>query len=231
MKEAVWHGVEPAAEARRSTLTAGSLSRISGLALVAGCAISAVFRIVANLFFGSTTDYANQPIFIASEFVLAAATVLLLLGLPGVFAARAQGFGLIGLFGVALVFTESIMVGIFANLWGAMADPWLATVAPSLANGFGPPPLFAYYNIAEVALVVGSILLAIPVLRGRVSPKWPAAVLVLSVVIGAVFFFWIPSLPPTLVPSLLATVPDILLWIALAGFGYQAYAKAPPLGD
>jgi succinate dehydrogenase hydrophobic anchor subunit len=231
VKEAVWNRVEPASAIRRSGMSAESVIRLSGLALVIGCVVSVVFRIVGNLFYGSTTDYANQPVYITSGFVLAAASILLLLGLPGVIASRARGFGAVGLIGMALVFTAIIMVGVFANLYSATVDPWLATRAPSLANSFGPPAFFAYFNIAELVLVVGSVLLAIPVLRGRVSPRWPAIVLLLSVVIGVVFFFLIPSLPSTLGPSLMATVPDILLWVALAGLGYQAWSKPTPLTD
>ena len=212
-------------------MNAETAIRLSGLALVVGCVLSVAFRIVGNLFYGSTTDYANQPIYITSEFALAGATVLLLLGLPGVFASRARAFGTLGLIGMGLIFAASIMVGVFANLYSAMVNPWLATQAPSLANSFGPPAFFAYFNVAELVLVVGSVLLAIPMLRGRLSPRWPAIVLLLSVVIGVVFFFLVPSLPSTLGPSLLATVPDILLWVGLAGLGYQAWSKPTPLTD
>ncbi|HSS95319.1 MAG TPA: hypothetical protein VLR46_15200 [Candidatus Dormibacteraeota bacterium] len=223
MKEAVWNRSEPVSATPRSVLSAESFIRLSGLALVIGSAVSVVFLLVGALF--------NGDIYVTSQYLLAAATVLLLLGLPGVYASRAQGFGVVGLIGVAFVFIESEMVGVFGNLYGAMVDPWLATEAPKLASGFGPPPLFAYYNVAEVALVVGCVLLAIPILRGRVSPRWPAIVLLLSVPIGVVLFFLIPSLTSTVATSLLAQVPAILLLAALAGLGYQAWSKPAVSAD
>lgn len=220
MKEAIWNRADPVSAKPRTALNEQSFVRLSGLALVVGSAASVLFLLV-----GATTAYITQPIYITSEYLVAAATVVLLLGLPGVYASRVHGLGVVGLIGMALVFTATIMVGVFANLYGAMVDPWLTTEAPKLANGFGPPPLFAYFNVAEVALVVGSVLLAIPMLRGRVSPRWPSIVLLLSVVIGVVFFFLIPALSSTLATSLLAQVPTILLLAALAGLGQQAWSK------
>lgn len=209
-------------------MNAQSFFRLSGLALVVGSVVSFVFQLVSAFFYGNTTTYANQPVNIIADFVLAAATILLLLGLPGVYASRAQGFGVVGLVGMASVFTAGIMVGVFVNLQGAMVDPWLATQAPSLANGFGPPPFFAFFNVAELFLVVGSVLLAIPLLRGRVSPRWPAFAFLLSVVVGIVNFFYLPSLTSTLASSLMGTVAPMLLLVALAGLGYQTWSKPTP---
>jgi hypothetical protein len=126
-----------------------------------------------------------------------------------------------------LVFTAAIMIGVFANLWGAMVEPWLTTRAPTLANGFGPPAFFAFFNVEELALVVGSVLLAIPMLRGRVSPRWPAFALLLSVAVGVVTFFFVVD-AATLAASVADAVPHVLLLIALAGLGYQAWSKPTP---
>jgi hypothetical protein len=204
-----------------------SFYRISGSAVVAGCVLSFVLRLVSAFFYGDTTTYANQPINVITDYALAAATILLLLGLPGVYASRAQGFGLLGLVGMVLVFIAGIMLGVFGNLETAMVDPWLATQAPSLADSFGPPPFFAFFNIEEVLLVLGSILLAIPLLRGQVSPRWPGVVLLLSVVIGPAGFFLF-SIPTTLASSLMGQVAPVLLLIALAGLGYHAWSKPTP---
>ena len=201
-----------------------SFFRFSGLALVVGCVLSFALRLVSAFFYGDTTSYANQPINIITDWALAAATILLLIGLPGVYASRARGFGVVGLVGMALVFTAGIMLGVFGNLVGAMVDPWLATQAPGLANGFGPPAFFAFFNVEELLLVIGSILLAIPLLRGHVSPRWPGITLLLSVVVGSVGFFLF-AIPTTLASSLMGEVAPLLLLVALAGLGYQTWSK------
>jgi hypothetical protein len=208
-------------------MSAHSFFRLSGLAVVLGSIAGFLCQLFGSFFYGNTTAYANQPLYALNEFVLATATILLLLGLPGVYGSRAKGFGIAGLVGTVLLFTAEVMIGVFANLWGAMVDPWLATQAPSLANGFGPPAFFAFYNIEEIALVVGSVLVAIPLLRGRVSPRWPAFALLLSVVLGVITFFFGAD-ANTLVVSLADAVPHILLLAALVGLGYQAWARPTP---
>jgi len=131
-----------------------------------------------------------------------------------------------------LIFVQSVMVGVFGNLYGAIVDPWLASEAPNLAQGFGPPPLFAYYNIAEIALVLGTILIAVPILQRRVSPRWAAVVLLISVPVGVVLFFYTPSLPAnSLAASLLSAVPEVLLWSALAGLGYKTWTMPTSTPD
>lgn len=205
-------------------MSAQSFFRLSGLALVVGCVLSFAFRLVSAFFYGDTTSYANQPVNIITDFALAAATIVLLLGLPGVYASRAQGFGVLGLVGMVLIFIAGIMLGVFGNLETAMVDPWLATQAPSLANSFGPPPFFAFFNVEEVLLVIGSILLAIPLVRGHVSPRWPGIALLLSVVVGSVGFFLF-AIPTTLASSLMGEVAPLLLLVALAGLGYQTWSK------
>ena len=189
--------------------------RLSALAVIAGCGASAVLEVVE-----ATTNAATIPI----NFALAAFSVLLLVGLPGLFAGRARGYGLSGLIGVALIFVATVMVGVFSNLYGAMVDPWLASQAPDLAKGFGPPPLFAYYNLAEVAVVLGTVLLAIPIVRRRVVPQWAGWVLLVSVPIGVVLFFYVPSLPSdSAVAGFLSAVPGVMLWVALAGLARDAW--------
>src|ERR1700730_672228 len=135
----------------RNKMSTERFFRLSGLAVVVGGGVSIACELIDAFYNGNTTAYAAQTIYITSEFVFAAATILLLLGLPGTYASRAQGFGVTGLFGMALLFIAGAMLGVFANLEDAMVTPWLAAQAPSLADGFGPPPFFAFYNVQELA--------------------------------------------------------------------------------
>lgn len=217
MSQAAINRAEPASSSGR-IVNVKSFFRISALAVIGACGTGAVLR-VAEAFVGN-------PGAIAIQYALAVVTVVLLLGLPGLFASGARGYGLAGLIGIALIFVASVMVGVFGNLYGAMVDPWLAAQAPNLANGFGPPPLFAYYNLAEVAVVLGTVLLAIPIVRGRVMPRWAGWMLLASVPIGAVLFFYVPSLSNDAIAGLLSAVPDVLLWLALAALAADTSMKA-----
>jgi hypothetical protein len=218
MSQAAFNRAEQAAPSA-GTFDVKDFFRLSALAVVAACGAGAVLEVVEA--------FAANPAAIAIQFALATVSVVLLLGLPGLFASRARGYGLAGLIGLALIFVASVMVGVFGNLYGAMVDPWLAAQAPDLAKGFGPPPLFAYFNLAEVAGVLGTVLLAIPIMRRRVTPRWAGWVLLVSVPIGVVLFFYVPSLPnDSVVTGLLAAVPDVLLWLALAGLAIDTSKRA-----
>jgi hypothetical protein len=208
-------------------MNAQGFYRISGLAVFVGAVLSLVLRVIGAFFYGATTSYATHPTYVITGYLLACATMLVLFGLPGVYASRAHGFGILGLVGIALIFIAGMMLGVFGNLVGAMVDPWLATQAPNLANGFGPPPFFMFFNIEEVCLVIGSILLAIPLVRGQVSPRWVGVTLLISVVVGAAGFFLF-AIPTSLASSLMGEVAPLLLLVALVGLGYQAWSKPAP---
>ena len=214
MSQAAFNRAQAAPSA--GTLEVRDFFRFSALAVIAGCGAAAVLEVVEA--------FVANPVAVPIRFALATVSVVLLLGLPGLFACRAKGYGLAGLIGVALIFAAIVMVGVFGNLYSAMVDPWLAAQAPDLATGFGPPPLFAYYNLAEVAVVLGTVLLAIPIVRRGVAPRWAGWVLLVSVPIGVVLFFYVPSLPSdSVVAGLLSAVPDVMLWVALAGLALDAW--------
>ena len=202
--------------------------RLSGLALVIGGVVSFVFQLGSVFFYGDTTSYATQPLFITDNVVLAASTIVVLFGLPGVYASRAQGFGKIGLVGVALIFATGSTLGLFFPLLGAIVFPWLSTQAPSLANSSGPPGFFPFFIIGSVFLVVGAVLLAIPLLRGRVAPRWAAFVLLLSAVAGVVSFFATAGPSNSLVSSLVGVISPILLFIAFIALGYETWRHPTP---
>ena len=223
MSQAAFNRAERAAPSA-GALDVGDFLRFSALAVIAGCVASAVLEIVEA--------FTANPAAIPIQFASAAVSVVLLLGLPGLYASRATGYGLAGLIGVALIFVASVMVGVFGNLYGAMVDPWLAAQAPDLAKGFGPPPLFAYYNLAEVAVVLGTALLAIPIARGRVRPGWAGWLLLASIPIGVVLFFYVPSMPTdSVVAGLLSSVPESMLWVALAGLAVDAWKTPRSAGE
>jgi hypothetical protein len=200
--------------------------RLSGLVLAAGGAVSVATSFGGAFFYGQLTSYANQPLFVVTNIVAAAATVLLLLGLPGVYASRADSFGVVGLVGAALIFTQGCMLGIFVSLQSAIVDPWLATHVPSLANDMSNEPAgyFFVFVFGSIFLVVGSVLLAIPLLRARLSPRWPAFILLLAAVIGVVTFFIHNGTSNSLISLLIDQISPMILFVALAALGLQTWS-------
>ena len=60
-------------------------------------------------------------------------------------------------------------------------------------------------------------------LRRRVSPRWPAFALLLSVVVGVPIYF--AAFPNPLAGSMAYTAPSLVLLVALVGLGYQTWSK------
>ena len=206
--------------------------RLSGLALVIGGVLSFVTSFGGAFFYGQTTSYANKPLYIVINYVAAAATILLLLGLPGVYANRAEGFGVVGLIGAILIFAAGCFFGVFFSLMSAVVFPYLATQAPSLANdNNGPAAIFVLFIGGSIFLSVGSVLLAIPMLRGRVSPRWPGFILMLTAVVGVVTFFATNGPGNSLISSFLGVISPMILFVALIALGFQAWSHPTPRAD
>jgi Flp pilus assembly protein protease CpaA len=68
-------------------------------------------------------------------------------------------------------------------------------------------------------MVGGNILMAIPVLRRRVSPRWIGFVLIGSAVMSVVYLAAALT-PPNVVVSLVGGLGPILLCVALGCLGY-----------
>jgi hypothetical protein len=148
--------------------------------------------------------------------------VLVLLGLPALAARMAPTTGALGRAGLMLIAIAWVFLGVFLSLFGLLIAPWLAEKAPALVATDAPLPagFLVAFVVAIVAQCVGTVLLAIPFLRGRVQPRWigyllPAAAL-LTVVGDAIA----PSGPASnLALNLVSNVGPVLLLIAL---GYLA---------
>jgi hypothetical protein len=69
------------------------------------------------------------------------------------------------------------------------------------------------------ALIAGSILMAIPILRRRVGPRWVAYLLIASPVMFVVFFGAAVS-PPNVPLALIGSLGPILVGIAVGYLGY-----------
>jgi hypothetical protein len=200
------------------------LIRLSGVALVVGAVISFVQTLVSALAFPGQdpTPYANGSLFVPSALIGFGGAVVLMLGLPGLFARSPQGFGVVGLVGLILIFITGLMFAVFFNLFSALLLPYLATHAPSVFKGNGPPSFFPFFIIGTVTQVAGSVLLAIPLVRGRVFPRWPGYVLLASAVLAVVGFFVSgPNGPSNVAVTLLSNAAPLLLFVALGAIGFR----------
>lgn len=188
--------------------------RLSGIALFVGAALSVVAYILSAFSNGTDLQSLISPAMMIQSVLAILGSMLVLLGLPGMYTRQAKQAGILGLLGFVLVWYVTLFQGIMISFTNVTFIPLLAAhqVAPQLM--MTPPPTWIPFNIISmVSQVLGILLLAIATLRAKVFPRWIGWLLVATLVVGIVSF--VPFFPQTL-----QSLTPIIGSIALAGFGY-----------
>jgi hypothetical protein len=195
--------------------------RLSCWAAVVAAPITIIaVLIVVVMASGPTLDVktAQSPAFLAANLLSAVGALLLVYGLPGVFARWHEGWGRTGLAGIALLSIAALILS-FVSLLAAIIDPWLAEKAPELLKDPGPPLYLAISFTWLAALSAGTILMAIPILRRRVGPRWIGFLLVASAVMYPVYIYAAFSSTNVLL-SLVGSLSPICFLVAVGSLGY-----------
>lgn len=212
-------------------MTNSQLLRFGGLGLFVG-ALAFVVHVVLRSMITAGVDpamSAKGSLWVPVNALGAAGAALVLLGLPAVYARVAGRAGLPGPVGVALIAVAWMFFGVFLSLYGALVVPWLADQAPSLVAASAPTPVGVVVGFAVglLAWLVGTVLLAIPFVGGRLRPRWVGYVLPLSalwVVVGT--FVIAPGGPASnLAVNLLSNLGPVLLLVGLGYLGLRAWAE------
>jgi hypothetical protein len=215
-------------------MTSSRLFRISGLGLLVG-AVAFVVHVVLRSLITAGVDpstFARQSLWVPINALGVMGAALVLLGLPAMYARVAGPTGLLGLVGVVLIAVAWMFFGVFLSLYSVLVLPWLADKAPSLVGG--PAPLPAGFVIAFiaglVAWFVGTVLLAIPFLRGRAQPRWVGYLLPASALWVVVGDFIIAPRGPAanLALNLLSNLGPVLLLVAVGHLGARMWSEHAP---
>jgi hypothetical protein len=212
-------------------MTSVQLLRASGLALLTGAVVFIVHIVVRSVLTatagGVTVAFANHGLWVPTNALGVVGAVLVLVGMPALSARMAGSSGLLGLIGALLIVLGWLFFGVFLSFYGMVVLPWLASNAPLLADGLNQhPPMLAAFVAALLAEVVGSVLLAIPFVRGSVQPRWVGYVLIASAVMTLGGIFIAPSGPATNVAvNLLSNLGPVLLMIAFGALGSRMWAQ------
>lgn len=173
--------------------------RWSGLPLIIGALMLGVAIVAVTL---SPTPNQVFPPSLSYLFLLAG--ILLLLGLPGMYAGQANAAGWLGLVGFVLLQAGMVLFVMLAtpSLW-----------YPSLKERF-PESLSAF--VLAIALTLGLLLTGIATLRAGVFPRWASIML-----LGAMAFFFFGFFISELLPPMpwLSAFLGILLALSLAWIG------------
>ncbi len=199
------------------------LTKTSGTVLLVGGLVLAVSNVVTALAFpGDTAAQAKEALWTPGFVGVALGTLSALLGLPVLYARLAEPGGWMAQAGLILIGIVGIALGFFGNFMQALIWPWIAANAPALLSASAPSaaPLTGLYIVSGVLEALGLIALSVPLLRGRLQPRWAGGALALAAVLG-VLSFVIPggSMSSNLWPSLLSAAPVVLLAIFLMEMG------------
>ncbi len=214
-------------------MSSATLFRLSGLSLLLGTLLSIIY-----LFIHPESDglaYYGDPMTTLSHLVGFVSVLLILLGLPGLYARQAERAGILGLVSTVLVFFSVGILDGMHNIIDSTVTPALATIPeaqPLLAEG-GPLEKAmqsgmqgTLVSVVGPMSLLGLVLLGIATIRARVLPGWAGAlpiIAALTVPLG----FVIPSLE-----GIALTMPYLALGclglILMANGGASARHAAKP---
>ncbi len=210
-------------------MTGPKLRQVSGLALLVGGVAFTVHIALRSLITAGLppTAFATHGLWVPINALGLIGAVLVLLGLPAVYPRMAAPTDRLGLVGIALVAVAWMFFGLFLSLYAVLLLPWLAAKAPALVATDAPLPggFIVAFSVALTAWFMGTVLLAVPFVRGRAQPRWVGYVLLASapwMVVGSLVIA--PSGPATnLAVNLISNLGPVLLLVALGRLGLRIW--------
>lgn len=212
-------------------MTLALFYRISGVGLLIGGLAFVVHLVLRSLVTAGVdpATVAQQSLWVPINILGVVGAVLVLIGLPVLYAKLADATGWLGWLGVVLIALAWMFFGLFLSLYSVLVAPWLADQAPALAAAPLPAGIISTYIAALVAEVVGSVLLAIPFLRRRVQPRWVGYLLPGAALLTVIGNLIAPSGPAgNLAINLLSNLGPMLFMGTLACLGYWLWSADAP---
>jgi hypothetical protein len=202
--------------------------RLCGFALMTG-AVGFIAHLVARSILtaaasGSTATFATHSLWVPVNALGAFGAALVVLGLSGLYASFAYTHERLALFGSTLIGLAWMVLGVFLSLYSMIVLPWLATTMPGLVDGLNSEPAtIVTFGVGVIAELVGTILLAIPLVRHRAASTWIGYTLLASALMLVLGDFVIaPGGPATNVAiNLVSNLGPMLLMVAVGSLGRQ----------
>ena len=129
-------------------MSSSNLIRWSGLAALVGAVLLVVLDVTEFVLFSgqpeSVAAATNAWVVVQVSFM--ASTVLVILGLTGLYARQAEQAGTLGLIGFLVALTGEVMIA--GDDWGAaFLAPWLAETAPEVMDAEPSGVVIAWFGI------------------------------------------------------------------------------------
>src|SRR5215210_2151871 len=151
-------------------LGSARLFRWCGLALVVGGVLLAVATSLHPSRETAAAIIASEVRLVAAHVLYTLSSLLVLLGLPGLYVAQRGGMGRLGLAGLLGAFVGTYLIAVSGN-FGFLA-PVLAKESPAVINSIGLyPPVVGLNGLAVIGFVAGYAVLGIAMARTPTLPR------------------------------------------------------------
>jgi hypothetical protein len=197
-----------------------ALLRWSGLALVAGGLLMVVATVLHPSRETPATILQAEVRLVAAHVLFTLSSLLVLLGLPGLYGAKSVRMGRLGLAGFLLSFLGTTLIAVSGN-FGFIA-PVLAAEAPATIDTINLYlPVVALNAVAFGGFVVGFVLFGLAMTKTATLPRASG----LLVAVGAPFQVVGFAVAQTVAPVLwtVAVLGSVALGAGLAWPGYQLW--------
>ena len=159
-------------------MSAATLYRLSGIALLVGGVITALGALVQTFL---AEDVAN-PLWIPVAACLFGGTLLMQMGFPAVYLRQMKRAGALGLFGFVFLFCGLAQFGIGFRFFDLVILPWFGKSAD-----LNPPLSFILYSLSAIVLLfLGALLFGIAQLRAGVRPYGPIILLLVGLLLNRI---------------------------------------------
>ena len=199
-----------------------ALVRGAGMVLAAG----GVLLVVGTLLHPSQetpgTILETEVRLVGSHAVSVVSYVLVLLGLPALYAAESQRMGRLGLTGFLMAFAGTALLAI-SSMFGFFA-PVLAAEAPPTLDAINVYlPVVVFNAFAVVGFIAGFGILGVSMARSRVIPRWSG----ILVAVGAPLFLVGAAIALLVSPTFwfVTILGSLALGSGLAWSGYRMWAN------
>lgn len=214
---------------RRVSVTHQTLFRFSATVAIAGCTLAFIGQLISALTYpgqNTTAAQASSLLWLILQLITLVGGVLLVLGLPGIYAWYREGFGLTGFLGILLLGLTALLFVVCFQFLQVIVFPFLAQKAPQLlgSGNRGPVALFFIFIGGTLIQLVGTILLVIPFLRRRVAPRWVGFTLIASLVLLVID---IPFNGGNVLLNLLGVLSPLFIYVSIVGMGLTVLGREP----
>ena len=198
-------------------MSSRTLYRWSGIILLVGSLLGVIGSILDTVLYPGHNETAQQILstpWIIDASLFLAWSLLLAMGLPGLYLRQATRAGALGFVGFVLLSLGVLLGGVAFATVQVLIFPYLAQAAPKLLPSAGTGPIAGFLLLIlgpGLLLAVGNILLGIATMRSRVFPRWTGILLIFA---GVLFLLSVAPIP------FIDLASNVAFFVAFAWCGY-----------